>query len=91
MTITSFFARSAVVAAGSTLMLSAVAPAVAATRHNTTDANQQQYRVVKSRNGTVRYCTQLPAVTGSIMRPTVCKTAEEWAQEGVKLNLGDNG
>jgi hypothetical protein len=41
----------------------------------------------KSPDGTIKYCTRLPAVTGSRMRPMVCKTVKQWKEVGVDLNI----
>jgi hypothetical protein len=50
------------------------------------DSDTQQYTVKKMADGTVEYCTQLPAVTGSRIQPTVCKTAKDWKKVGVVIN-----
>lgn len=52
-----------------------------------TDSDTQQYTVKKMPDGTVEYCTEMPALTGTRIQSTVCKTAEEWKKEGVVLNV----
>ena len=51
------------------------------------DSDTQQYTVKKMPDGTVKYCTQLSALTGTRIPSTICKTAEEWKKAGVVLNL----
>jgi len=61
--------------------------AAAQAKDRGTNSDQQQYQVKKSPDGTVKYCTQLPAVTGSRIQPVICKTAKQWKQAGVDLNI----
>ena len=63
--------------------LLAAAGAAAQAKDLGTDSDQQEYQVRKSSDGTVKYCTRLAAVTGSRLRPMVCKTAKEWKDLGV--------
>lgn len=68
-------------------LLTAVGAAASATEGTKPSADQQRYEVKKMPNGKVKYCTHLPAVTGSRIRTDVCKTAEEWKQYGVEINV----
>jgi hypothetical protein len=77
--------RGLAVSMGMGLLVAAGSAAQA--RDSGTDSGQQQYRMRKSPDGTIKYCTRLPAVTGSRMRPMVCKTVKQWKEVGVDLNI----
>jgi len=88
MTITSFIARSTIAVAGSALLVAAaVAPAMAATHPATPHAGgvTQKIEVQKDSKGKVRYCANMPAVTGSILSGRTCMTAKQWKNQGVDI------
>ena len=68
---------------GAGLMTTASSAAWATEGRKTASDQQQEYHVRKSEDGTVKYCTKLPAVTGSRLQTVVCKTAKEWKDLGV--------
>ena len=68
--------------------LIATAAASAQAKDGRSDATADQtYKVVKSKDGTVKYCTFVPPVTGSRLGQTVCKTQDQWKAAGVTLNI----
>ncbi|MGN6269856.1 MAG: hypothetical protein ACTHM0_08190 [Sphingomonas sp.] len=64
------------------------AAAVSAQAKDNGDAGMQKYEVVKGKDGTVKYCTKLPPVTGSRISQEICKTQDQWKALGVTLNVG---
>ncbi|MGN6279272.1 MAG: hypothetical protein ACTHM8_11190 [Sphingomonas sp.] len=80
-------ARRAVLASA-TLGLIATAAASAQAKDGRRDAPaDQKYEVVKSKDGTVKYCTYMPPVTGTRLGQTICKTQDQWKASGVVLNV----
>ncbi|HVI99284.1 MAG TPA: hypothetical protein VM657_09485 [Sphingomonas sp.] len=67
--------------------LLALGPAVrAASDHDTASAGDvQQVEVQKSADGKTEYCVRLAPKTGTMLQREVCKTAQEWAKEGVHI------
>ncbi|HEU4961896.1 MAG TPA: hypothetical protein VFT56_16025 [Sphingomonas sp.] len=80
-------ARVALAASIGAGLMAATGSAAWATEGTKASSDQQQYKVQKSSDGTVKYCTKLPEVTGSRLRPEVCKTAKQWKQYGVEINV----
>ncbi|MGN6374828.1 MAG: hypothetical protein ACTHMG_04660, partial [Sphingomonas sp.] len=62
------------------------------TRPSTDRSGEQQHlQVVHDGKGHTKYCAKMPAVTGSILRPKVCKTAQQWKADGVDIGAAANG
>jgi hypothetical protein len=80
-------ARVALTASVGAGLMAATGSAAWATEGAKAPADQQQYTVKTSSDGTVKYCTKMPAVTGSRLQPEVCKTAKDWKKHGVQINV----
>ena len=68
-------------------LMAAAGSAAWATEGAKKPADQQKFEVKKSSDGTVKYCTKMPKVTGSRLQLVVCKTAEQWKEYGVEINV----
>lgn len=89
MSIARNFARFVLATSMTVGLLGAAGTAAQAAQHGHHDsADTQKYEVKKQPDGTFKYCTQMPEVTGSRIRPVVCKTQQEWKEVGVELNIG---
>lgn len=76
------------VPAGIGLIAATAASAQAKDNHRDTSGPTQKYVVMKEKDGTVKYCTTLPPITGSRIAQKICKTEQGWKEEGVTLNVG---
>jgi hypothetical protein len=80
-------ARHALVVSIGAGLAATMGAAVYAKDSGDSDTASQQFTVTKTDDGTVEYCTKMPAVTGSRIERKVCKTAQEWEKDGVHISV----
>jgi hypothetical protein len=80
--------RAIFVPAGIGLIAATAASAQAKDKGEGANVPAQKYVVTKGKDGTVKYCTTLPPITGSIIAQKICKTEQGWKEDGVTLNVG---